>query len=116
MAIKGVHALFFSDKADELRVFMRDKLGIAARDVGGGWLIFDFQEADMGVHPTDPKGGPPTGVHDISFYCDDLEQTVAELKAKGVAFDEEIQKQDWGFTTRLTMPGEVKVTLYQPRY
>ena len=34
----------------------------------------------MGCHPADEEGAP-SGTHDISFYCDDIEKTVAELKA-----------------------------------
>ena len=32
-----------------LRAFIRDKLGFPFTDVGGGWLIFDLPEADMGL-------------------------------------------------------------------
>ncbi|HZD12690.1 MAG TPA: hypothetical protein VE177_04135 [Candidatus Binatus sp.] len=34
--IKGMHALFYSPKADELRSFIRDKLGLKYTDTGGG--------------------------------------------------------------------------------
>ena len=33
--IRGMHALFYSSEADALRIFLRDKLGLAAADVGG---------------------------------------------------------------------------------
>src|SRR5262245_49607615 len=54
--IRGVHTMFYSAKAKELRKFLREKLGFSATDVGEGWLIFDLPEADMGVHPTDRSG------------------------------------------------------------
>ena len=57
--ITGVHTMFYSSKPDELRAFIRDKLGFAATDVGGGWLIFNLPEADLGCHPT--EGCDPTG-------------------------------------------------------
>ena len=44
--IRGMHAMFYSSQADALRAFVRDKLGLAGTDVGGGWLIFDALEAD----------------------------------------------------------------------
>ena len=59
--IKGVHTMFYSSEAEKLRAFLRDKLGFAATDVGGGWLIFDAPEADIGCHPTDHEGSPPLG-------------------------------------------------------
>ena len=83
--IRGVHAMFYSSEPEALRAFLRDKLGFPATDVGGGWLIFDLPEADMGCHPAERATGR-SGTHDISFYCDDIEKTVAELKARGVEF------------------------------
>ena len=45
--------MFYSSDAAGLRAFLRDKIGLKARDVGDGWLIFDLPEADMGCHPAD---------------------------------------------------------------
>ena len=117
--IKGVHTMFFSSEPEALREFLRDKLGFdSVTDVGGGWLIFDLPEADMGVHPADPSGshGQPAGTHDISFYCDDIQATVTDLKQRGVEFEEEVIDAGFGFTTRFAMPGGVSVQLYQPHY
>ena len=75
--IKGVHTMFFTSEAEALREFIRDKLDFPFVDTGEGWLIFDLPEADMGCHPTD--GSPPSGTADISFYCDDIQDTVAEF-------------------------------------
>jgi hypothetical protein len=112
--IKGVHAMFYSSKAEELRDFIKDKLQLPYTDVGGGWLIFDVKEGDVGCHPTD--GDPASGTHDISFYCDDLKATVAELGSRGVRFDDDIADHGYGFVTHLTLPGGVKVQIYQPKY
>jgi catechol 2,3-dioxygenase-like lactoylglutathione lyase family enzyme len=114
--IKGVHTMFYSSKPEELRAFLRDKLGFPYTDVGEGWLIFDLPEADMGCHPTEAKGGPPSGTADISFYCDDIQRTVAELKERGVEFTDGIADQGYGLVTHFRMPGDFAVQLYQPRY
>jgi catechol 2,3-dioxygenase-like lactoylglutathione lyase family enzyme len=116
--IKGVHTMFYSSDAESLRAFLRDKLGLPYTDVGEGWLIFDLPEADMGCHPADETGehGRPAGSHDISFYCDDIQATIEELKAKGVEFTEGVTDAGFGLVTHFEMPGEVKVQLYQPRY
>ncbi|MGQ0548713.1 MAG: VOC family protein [Armatimonadota bacterium] len=108
--IRGMHALFYSPKAEEMRTFIRDKLGLPYTDAGGGWLIFDVPEADMGCHPSDRT------FHEISFYCDDLAATVEQLKQRGVEFTSEIADKGWGLTTTFRMPGDVKVLLYQPKY
>jgi hypothetical protein len=114
--IRGVHTMFYSSDAEGLRAFLRDKLKFPCTDVGGGWLIFDLPEADMGCHPAGPEPGATAGTHDISFYCDNIEQTVAELKSRGVEFTGPITDQGFGLVTHFTMPGDVKVMLYQPRY
>jgi catechol 2,3-dioxygenase-like lactoylglutathione lyase family enzyme len=114
--IKGVHTMFYSPKAEELRAFIRDKLGFPSTDVGDGWLIFDLPEAEMGCHPTDPVEGPPAGTHDISFYCDDIHKTVAELQSRGVEFVDGVADHGYGLVTHFKMPGNVEVQLYQPRY
>ena len=82
--ITGVHTMFCSSQVEELRAFIRDKLGFPFSDVGDGWLLFDLPEADMGCHPADDAEGKSSGTHYISFYCDDIEQTVAELTGRGV--------------------------------
>ena len=117
--IKGVHTMFYSSEPEALRAFLRDKLGFSRySDVGGGWLIFDLPEADMGVHPSDERGehGQPAGTHDISFYCEDVRATVAELAARGVEFDGEVVDAGFGLATHFTMPGGVHAQLYQPHY
>ena len=116
--IKGVHTMFYSSDAEGLRAFIRDKLGFSYTDVGEGWLIFDLPEGDMGVHPSDETGGhgAPAGTHDISFYCDDLEKTMTELKERGVEFTQGVVEAGFGRTTRFKMPGDVTAQLYQPYY
>jgi catechol 2,3-dioxygenase-like lactoylglutathione lyase family enzyme len=113
--IRGMHAMFYSSEADALRAFIKDKLGLPATDAGGGWLIFDAPQADLGVHPTE-RGQPPSGTADISFYCDDIEQTVADLKRKGVEFDQDVEDHGYGLVTYFKVPGAFKIQLYQPRY
>jgi len=114
--IRGLHGLFYTSDAAAMRAFMRDKLKLPYTDVGDGWLIFDLPEGDIGVHPIDESGEPPSGTHDVSFYCDDIHGTVAELRAGGVRFDEDVADHGYGFVTYFTMPGGVKVQLYEPKY
>ena len=112
--IKGMHAMFYTSEAQALRAFIRDRLGWKGTDVGDGWLIFDAPEADLGVHPTD--GQPPSGTAELSFYCDDIEQTVAELKGEGVEFTQAVEDHGYGLVTHFKVPGGFTVQLYQPRY
>ena len=114
--IKGVHTMFYSSDAEGLRAFLRDKLALKATDIGGGWLIFDLPEADMGVHPSNESHGAPSGTADISFYCDDIESTVKDLKSNGVQFKGEIEDHGYGFVTFFQAPGDFWIQLYQPKY
>jgi len=114
--IRGVHTMFYSSEPEALRAFLRDKLGFPATDVGDGWLIFDLPEAEMGCHPAGPSEGTASGTRDVSFYCDDIEATVAELKARGVEFTGPIANQGYGLVTHFKVPGNFEVQLYQPLY
>jgi predicted enzyme related to lactoylglutathione lyase len=107
--------MFYSSKADELRAFFKDKLGLDSSDVGDGWLIFDVPEADLGVHPTE-RGGVASGTADISFYCDDIEATVEDLRSRGVVFPQEVEDHGYGLVTHFKAPGEFTIQLYQPKY
>jgi predicted enzyme related to lactoylglutathione lyase len=113
--IRGMHAMFYSSEADALRAFIRDKLRLPGTDVGDGWLIFDAPEADLGVHPTQDND-MPSGTANISFYCDDIEQTMAQLKSRGVEFTHAIEDHGYGLVTLFKVPGAFEVQLYQPRY
>ena len=108
--IKGMHALFYAPNAEEVRAFIRDKLGLAYNDIGDGWLIFEMLQADLGVHPSDKS------YHSISFYCDNIHKTVEELKSRGVEFSSDITDEGWGLLTHFRMPGNLEVELYQPKY
>jgi hypothetical protein len=105
-----MHGLFYTPNADELRAFIRDKLGFPFTDAGDGWLIFDVPSADLAVHPGDGTA------HEISFFCDDIEATVADLRAKGVTFSGDIQEQGWGRVISFEMPGGISSLLYEPKY
>ena len=113
--IRGMHAMFYSSQAELLRAFLRDRLGLSGTDVGGGWLIFDAPQADLGVHPTEGSD-VASGTAEISFYCDDITQTMAEMKERGVEFTREPEDHGYGLVTYFKVPGGFEVQLYQPKY
>jgi catechol 2,3-dioxygenase-like lactoylglutathione lyase family enzyme len=108
--INGAHLIIYSRDADADRAFIRDVLGYPHVDVGGGWLIFKLPPAEAAVHPTD---GAET--HELYLMCDDLERTMAELRAEGVEFAP-VSDQGWGLLTAITLPGGGRVGLYEPRH
>lgn len=115
--IRGVHTMFYTSQPEALREFLRDKLDLPATDVGGGWLIFDFDEAEMGCHPVEThEGRVPSGTPHLSFYCDDLDATMAELETRGVEFEGGVHDQGYGRSTRFRVPGDFTVEIYEPGY
>lgn len=113
--IRGLHGMLYTSQPAELRAFLRDKLNFPASDVGDGWLIFDMPEADLGCHPADEEEAP-SGTHNLSFYCDNIEATVAELKSRGVQFTGPVADHGYGFVTHFHVPGGFTMQLYQPKY
>jgi catechol 2,3-dioxygenase-like lactoylglutathione lyase family enzyme len=114
--ITGMHGMFYSADPAATRAFLRDTLGFPASDVGEGWLIFDLPAADLGCHPADPEHGAPANTHDISFFCDDIESTVADLRARGVEFTGPVEDHGYGLVTHFQVPGGITVQLFQPKY
>ena len=116
MAIIGTHALLYTSEPEALRATLRDVFGFKHVDAGEGWLIFALPPAELGVHPAE---GPTheSGVrHQLTFMCDDIQGTVRELRAKGIAVKGEPEDEGWGISVMLGLPGGVEVMLYEPRH
>jgi predicted enzyme related to lactoylglutathione lyase len=113
--ITGVHAMFYSSEPAATRAFLRDVLQLDANDVGQGWLIFSVHQAEVAVHPTDETEAAP-GTHEFSFYCDDIEKMVAELKSRGAKFTGNVEDTGWGLVANLEIPGGCSALLYQRKY
>jgi hypothetical protein len=52
----------------------------------------------------------------MSLEAIDLVGTMADLEAKGAQFTGPVEKQDYGFTVMLHVPGADDVMLYEPRH
>ncbi|MGI8415824.1 MAG: VOC family protein, partial [Nakamurella sp.] len=81
------------------------------------WLIFRTPPTELGVHPTAPGTAPTADpVTTIHLMCDDIAATVADLKAKGVLFVNDITDRGFGLGTELQLPGGSQLGLYQPKH
>jgi catechol 2,3-dioxygenase-like lactoylglutathione lyase family enzyme len=109
--IIGSHVIVSSTDPEADRAFFADVLGLPHVDAGGGWLIFAMPPAELALHPSDG----PTG-HELFLMCDDLDATVADLRARGVEFTGEFSEERWGRLSRFRLPGGGEVGLYQPRH
>jgi len=119
--ITSIHTLIYSDDAPATRAFLRDVLGWPyvedAAGGGAGWLIFKSGRSEMGVHPThivhEGKTYESPRQHQISLMCDDISQTVAELKGKGAEFHGEVQDHGYGLVVMMAVPGADDIMLYE---
>jgi catechol 2,3-dioxygenase-like lactoylglutathione lyase family enzyme len=118
--ISSSHAIIYAEDAEKARAFFRDVLEFPFVDAHDGWLIFKLPPAELGIHPAgavgDPASGAPSGHHELYFMCDNVEETVADLTAKGVEFTSPVENQGFGLLTRLRVPGAGEIGLYQPRH
>ena len=116
MPIIGTHMLFYTPQAEALRAMLRDAFGFRAVDAGHGWLIFALPPAELGVHPVEGHSSGGGAQHQITFMCDHIEGTMTQLRGKGVQFEGELRRQDWGSQVMMILPGDLKVMLYEPRH
>lgn len=118
--IIALHTLVYAEDAAAARAFFRDVLGWAHVDAREGWLIFQTGPSELGVHPArDEHGGEAWSTdqrHQISLVCDDVQETVAELAAKGAEFTRGVRDDGFGLTTMLKVPGAGEMMLYQPKH
>ena len=55
-------------------------------------------------------------MHQLSFMCDDLDATIAELRERGIEIRGEPKNEGFGITTTVVLPGDVEAMLYEPRH
>ena len=118
--ILACHTLIYSDDVEATRGFLKDVLRLPHVDAGEGWLIYGTGPSELGVHPT---GGVHDGnsytsprQHLISFVCDDIEATKAELEGRGARFSGEIADHGYGLVAMVQVPGADDIQIYQPRH
>ena len=71
---------------DRARAFYSEKLGLEPVEERPGGLRYVCGEGEFVLFES---GGEPSGTHtQIAFEVDDIEATVAELRGRGVAFEE----------------------------
>jgi predicted enzyme related to lactoylglutathione lyase len=113
--ITSTHSIIYASDPERARAFFRDVLELPYVDVHDGWLIFRLPPGELGIHP---ESGPdaPSGRHELYLMCDDLDQTVAELTAKGAEFTGPVTEAGFGRRTSIRVPGGGEIGLYQPRH
>jgi len=108
--ITGAHAVLYSTDPEADRAFLRDVLGLAGVDAGGGFLIFGLPPAEVAVHPAETSG-----LQELYLICDDVEAFVADVRGRGIACGP-IEEQRWGRITRVPLRGGGGLGVYEARH
>ena len=108
--ITGIHAMFYTKRADELRAFLRDVLELPWVDAGGGWPIFAAPPTDLAVHESDENSG-----HELYLMCDDIHAVAKRLADRGIQ-SSGIADRGWGLATELQLPSGDVIGIYEPRH
>jgi catechol 2,3-dioxygenase-like lactoylglutathione lyase family enzyme len=109
--ITGAHVILYSRDPEADRAFLRDLLGLRSVDAGGGWTIVALPPAEVAVHPAETSGAV-----ELYIVCDDVDRTVADLAARGIAVLDAVTDQGWGRLTAIGLPGGGRVGLYEARH
>jgi hypothetical protein len=109
--ILGAHVILYSRNAEADRAFLDGLLGRPSVDAGGGWSILQLPPGEVAVHPAETSGAV-----ELYLVCDDVDATVAELSARGVAFDGDVSDQGWGRLISVRLPGGGRIGLYEARH
>jgi hypothetical protein len=110
--INGSHAILYSHDADATRATLATVLGTRSVDAGGGWLIFALPPAEgLAVHPAE-KGRPGRAVS----YDRRRRRHRGRTAGRGDRDCQAVSDQGWGLLTAITLPGGIKLGLYQPRH
>jgi hypothetical protein len=53
---------------------------------------------------------------ELYLICDDIDESVAELQGRGVAFDGPVSDQGWGRLATMRLPGGGRLGIYEARH
>jgi catechol 2,3-dioxygenase-like lactoylglutathione lyase family enzyme len=108
--INGAHIVIYSKDADADRAFFRDVLKFSSVDAGHGWLIFALPPLEAAFHDFESNDK-----HELYFMCDDIAESLKELKAKSVKVSD-VKEERWGKVATFTLPGGGKIGIYEPKH
>ncbi len=108
--ITGAHVMLHSRDEAADKAFFSDVLKFGSIDAGGGFLIYGIPPAEMAIH-----GSNRNDLHQLYLMCEDMEDFVAEMAERAIAFTPP-SFQGWGTMTEITLPGGGKLGVYEPHH
>lgn len=105
------HAILHTADVAADRAFLRDVLGLEHVASGGGRLIVQLPPAEVAVHPAETSGA-------VELYpvCDDVDETVADLGARGLEVERPVSDQGGGRRRRSGCPGGGRRDVYEAHH
>ncbi|HEX3665526.1 MAG TPA: hypothetical protein VHU23_09875 [Rhizomicrobium sp.] len=108
--IIGAHVMLHSRDEAADRAFLSDVLKFGSVDAGDGFMIYGIPPAEMAVHGSDRND-----LHQLYLMCEDMEDFVADMTERGIAFTPP-SFQGWGTMTEITLPGGGRLGVYEPHH
>ena len=108
--INAAHIVIYSKDAEADRAFFRDVLKFSSVDAGHGWLIFAMPPLEAAFHDSENNDR-----HELYFMCDDVAETLKELKSKNVKVSD-VKEERWGRVVTFMLPGGGKIGVYEPKH
>ena len=94
--------------------FYRDVIGLKLMFETPGWGQLDAGNIQLGLHPeTEHLKAHPTESCSFGFHVKDIQQTVADLRARGATILMEPQKDEFGVLALAADPDGYTVRLFQ---
>lgn len=117
--INGAHVVLYTTDPEADRAFFRDVLKFPCIDAGHGWLIFALPPAEAAFHDLEKEvehnDTEQSARHELFLMCDDIAETLRELKAKHVPVSD-VSEQRWGKLATIKLPGGSKLGIYEPKH
>ena len=122
--VRGIGGIFFkSDNPQVLNEWYEKHLGITSRPNEG--TMFHWRRADnsgkqevtvWSVFPSSTKYFEPSKASFmLNYIIDDLDATLAELRAAGIAVDDRVEEYDYGKFGWISDPDGNRIELWEPR-
>ena len=123
----GISAItLFTEDLPATKAFYERAFGLPVHYEDEASVVFNFGNtlinlllASEGPDLIGPAAVAPAGAgarHQFTITVDDVDATVAELRAKGVELARPVADQGWGRVTAIRLPGGSELGLYQPRH
>jgi hypothetical protein len=106
----GAHVMLHSQDEEADRKFLSEVLNLGSVDAGNGFMIYGMPPTEMAIH-----GSGHNDLHQLYLMCEDIENFVAEMTERAIAFTPP-SFQGWGTMTEITLPGGGKLGVYEPHH